>query len=152
MSEVAILHTSEAAEWATYLHKIFQTSRHFPKNSIALHLLDSDSPLEDLDSRALSNSKCILLLLSGVFMDLQSRPEVYETFQNLLCPPHTVVVFMCGVTEDDISSDYFEHWDSWKKLTADDDPSLYVSTVKEATASGKTTLSKWRSCQNNVFG
>lgn len=144
MSEVAILHTSEAAEWATYLQTIFQTSRHFPKNSVALHLLDSEAPLEDLDSRALLNSKCILLLLSGVFLDLQSRPEVFETFQELLCPPHTVVVFLCGVSEDDVSSDYFEHWDSWKKLTADDEPAFYVSTVIEAIANGKANLSKWK--------
>ncbi|XP_062375492.1 phosphoinositide 3-kinase adapter protein 1 [Sardina pilchardus] len=132
MSEVAILYTGEAAEWANYLQVIFQSSRQFPKNSVVLHLVDSEAPLEDLDSRALSDVRCILLLLSAVFLDIQSEPEVYETFQNLLCSPHTVVVFLCGVSEEDVSSDYFEHWDSWKKLTADDEPQVYVRTVLEA--------------------
>ncbi|KAG5266960.1 hypothetical protein AALO_G00238220 [Alosa alosa] len=134
MSEVAILYTGEAAEWASYLQIIFQTSRQFPKNSVALHLVDSETPLEDLDTRALSDAKCILLLLSAVFLDIQSEPEVYETFQKLLCPPHTVVVFLCGVTEEDVSSDYFEHWDSWNKLNADDEPAVYVHTLLEAIA------------------
>ncbi|XP_031434583.1 phosphoinositide 3-kinase adapter protein 1 isoform X2 [Clupea harengus] len=140
MSEVAILHTSEAAEWASYLQTIFQASHNFPKNSVVLHLVDSEAPQEDLDLRALSDSKCILLLLSAVFLDLLSEPVVNETFQKLLCPPHTVVVFFCAVSEDDVGSDNFEHWDSWKKLHAEDEPSFYVSTVMESIANASKDI------------
>ncbi|KAL2083238.1 hypothetical protein ACEWY4_021011 [Coilia grayii] len=136
MGEVTILHTSEAAEWASYLQVILQSSWNFPKKSVILHLVDSEASAEDLDLSAIQDTrKCILLLLSSVLLDLLSEPGIHEKFHKLLCPPHTVVVFLCGVSDDDVSSDYFEHWDSWKKLHVDDEPAFYVSTVLEAIAS-----------------
>ncbi|XP_052006422.1 phosphoinositide 3-kinase adapter protein 1 isoform X2 [Xyrauchen texanus] len=137
MCEVLIVHTSEASEWAEYLQQILVESCYFMEGSIVLIDVFEQNLLENqelFDSASIS--KCIVPLLSTVFLDMQRDPEVLDTFRELLRPPHKVVAFLCGVLESEISADYFEHWDLWKKLSSEDDPSVYVSTVLECINDG----------------
>ncbi|XP_063048050.1 phosphoinositide 3-kinase adapter protein 1 [Engraulis encrasicolus] len=142
MSEVTIVHTDEAAQWASYLQIILQSAWKCPKNSVVLHLVDSKVTAADLDLSAVSDTKCILLLLSTVLLDLQSEPGIHEKFHRLLSPPSTVVVFLCGVFDDEVGADDFEYWDSWRKLHVEDEPVFYVSTVQEAISSKVVQLSQ----------
>ncbi|XP_051945346.1 phosphoinositide 3-kinase adapter protein 1-like [Xyrauchen texanus] len=132
MCEVLIVHTSEANEWAKYLQQILVASCNFIEGSILLIDVFDQNLLENQELFDFACvSKCIMPLLSTVFLDMQRDLEVLETFRELLQPPEKVVAFLCGVSESEISADCFEHWDHWRKLSSEDDPSLYVSTVLE---------------------
>ncbi|XP_030628086.1 phosphoinositide 3-kinase adapter protein 1 [Chanos chanos] len=134
MCEVLIVHTIEAEEWANYLKNILEASRNFPEESVILHLVDGESYLQQADLSVFSHSRCILLLLSTVFLDIQREPGVLETFRKLLYPSQKVIAFLCGVSENEEFDDYFEDWVKWRKLYAEDEPRMYVSTVLESIA------------------
>ncbi|KAL1263049.1 hypothetical protein QQF64_005788 [Cirrhinus molitorella] len=85
------------------------------------------------------SSKCIMLLVSAALLEMQHDPEMQDTFQDLLLPPRKVVAFLCGVSERQVSADYFEHWDHWRKLNSEDDPSVYASTVLDCINSGSVS-------------
>lgn len=132
--ELLIVHSSEAQEWATYLQKILKSSRKFPKRSIVLYAVDCADQLHGFDFNIFHNSKCIVLLLTAAILDILDDPEVLGTFQRLLHPPHRVVALLCGMSEDDIPTEWFENWQSWRKLYAEDEPALYISTILESIA------------------
>lgn len=135
MCSVLIVYTSEAQDWASYLKLILEASHHFPQDSILFYLVDEHS-VQDEDYSLFSTSQCILLLLSVAFLDIQSEPAVRNTLKKFLYPPSKIVAFLCGVSESDGLIDYFEHWNSWKKLDSDDEPALYVSTVCDVIEEG----------------
>ncbi|KAM9560965.1 phosphoinositide 3-kinase adapter protein 1-like isoform 1-T1 [Salvelinus alpinus] len=136
--ELLIVHSSEAQEWATYLQKILKSSRKFPKRSIVLYAVDCADQLHGCDFNIFHNSKCIVLLLTAAFLDILDDPEVLGTFQRLLHPPHRVVALLCGMSEDDISTEWFEDWQSWRKLYPEDEPALYISTILQSIADSNT--------------
>ncbi|XP_049591425.1 phosphoinositide 3-kinase adapter protein 1 isoform X2 [Syngnathus scovelli] len=142
--EVLILHTVEAQEWATYLQQIMQkSSKKFHKSSILLYTIFSADQLQGSNFK--KNVKCIVLLLTGGFIDLMYEPELSGSLQVLLQPSHRVVALLCGVTEEDVlTADRFEDWSSWRKLHAEDDPALYVSAILE-TVSNSQAISGRRS-------
>ncbi|CAM4726972.1 unnamed protein product [Leuciscus chuanchicus] len=129
MCEVLVVHTSEASEWAEYLQQILATSCNFLEGSVILY--DVNEQICQKNYELFGSSKCIMLLLSTAFLDMQHDPDLQDTFRELLQPPHKVVAFLCGVSERQVSSDYFEHWEHWRKLNSEDEPSVYVSTVLE---------------------
>ncbi|KAK6293417.1 hypothetical protein J4Q44_G00357430 [Coregonus suidteri] len=136
--ELLIVHSFEAQEWATYLQKILKSSRKFPKRSIVLYAIDCADQLHGCDFNIFHNSKCIVLLLTTAILDILNYPKVLGTFQRLLHPPHRVVALLCGMSEDDIPTEWFENWRSWRKLYAEDEPALYISTVLESIADCNT--------------
>ncbi|XP_076830439.1 phosphoinositide 3-kinase adapter protein 1 isoform X3 [Brachyhypopomus gauderio] len=139
MCDVLIVHTDETHDWATYLQVILEASDHFPQGSIKLYLADGEKSIQDYDCSVFSTSKCILLLLSLAFLDIQREPDVWDTYEQVLYPPCKVIAFLCGVSEDDDLVDCFEYWTSWRKLDSEDDPSVYVSTVLEVIAGENVT-------------
>ncbi|KAL6486917.1 hypothetical protein MHYP_G00035430 [Metynnis hypsauchen] len=134
MCAVLIVHTSETQDWATYLRLILEASHHFSQDSITFYLVDEGRSLQDDDYSIFHSCKCIMLLVSMAFLDLHSKPEAQNTLKKVLQPPCKVVAFMCGVSESDDLMDYFQHWDLWRKLDSEDEPSKYVSTVLEVIA------------------
>ncbi|KAM9808885.1 phosphoinositide 3-kinase adapter protein 1 isoform X2 [Syngnathus typhle] len=149
--EVLILHTVEAQEWAAYLQQIVQkSSKKFHKSSILLYTISSADQLQDSNfKKNPHNFKCIVLLLTGGFIDLMSEPELSGSLQVLLRPSHRVLALLCGVTEEDVlTADRFEDWSSWKKLHAEDDPALYVSSILE-TVSNSQVMSGRRSSKDD---
>lgn len=134
MCEVLIVHTSEASEWADYLKQILTASCSFLEDSIVLYNLNENILLKSQE--LFGSCKCIIPLLSTTFMDMQNDPDILDTFQDFLQPPYKVVAFLCGVSEPEMSEGYFEHWDYWRKLSSDDEPSVYVSTVLECINNG----------------
>lgn len=134
MCEVLIVHTSEASEWAEYLQQILATSCNFLDDSVIL--CDVNEQIWLKNHELFGSSKCIMLLLTTVFLDMQHEPDVQDTFRDLLQPPHKVVAFLCGISERQVSADYFEHWEHWRKLNSEDEPSVYVSTVLECINDG----------------
>lgn len=142
MCSVLIVYTSEAQDWASYLKLILEASRHFPQNSVSFYLLDDEHSVQDEDYFIFSSSQCILLLLSVAFIDIQSEPGVRNNLKRFLYPPSKIVAFLCGVSESDGLTDYFEHWKSWRKLDSDDEPALYVSTVCKVIEEGMYSFIK----------
>ncbi|XP_029525699.1 phosphoinositide 3-kinase adapter protein 1-like [Oncorhynchus nerka] len=136
--ELLIVHSCEAQEWATYLQKILKSSRKFPKRSIVLYAVDSADQLHGCELNIFYNSKCIVLLLTTAILDILNDPEVLGTFQRLLHPPHRVVALLCGMSGDDVPTEWFENWQSWRKLYAEDEPALYISTILESIADCNT--------------
>ncbi|XP_016412303.1 phosphoinositide 3-kinase adapter protein 1-like isoform X1 [Sinocyclocheilus rhinocerous] len=137
MCEVLIVHTSEAREWAEYLQQILVASCNFLEGSLILY--DVNEEIWMKNHELFGSSKCIMLLLSAVFLDMQHDPEVQDTFRDLLQPPCKVVAFLCGISERQVSADYFEHWEHWRKLNSEDEPSVYVSTVLECIDNGSVS-------------
>ncbi|KTF85678.1 hypothetical protein cypCar_00019829 [Cyprinus carpio] len=134
MCEVLIVHTSEAKEWAEYLQQILLASCNFLEGSLILY--DVNEEIWMKNHELFGSSKCIMLLLSAAFLEMQHNPEVQDTFRDLLQPPCKVVAFLCGVSERQVSADYFEHWEHWRKLNSEDEPSAYVSAVLECINNG----------------
>ncbi|KAF7669946.1 hypothetical protein LDENG_00115140 [Lucifuga dentata] len=130
--ELLILHTAEAQEWATYLQKILKSSRKFRKSSILLYAVGPADQLHGYNFDYFQSSKCIVLLLTGAFLDILSDPELQEALQRLLHPPHRVVVLLCGVSENETLTGSFEDWPSWRKIYSEDEPALYISTILES--------------------
>lgn len=127
--ELLILHTAEAQEWATYLQQILRSSRKFRKMSILLYTVGPADQLHGYDFECFQRCKCIVLLLTGAILDMLYDTELEGALQRLLHPPHRVVALLCGVSEDDIPTECFEDWPSWRKLYAEDQPAVYVSTI-----------------------
>ncbi len=134
MCEVLIVHSSEAREWAEYLQQILEASCNFPEGSLILYDVNEEMWMKDHE--LFGSSKCIMLLLSAALLDTQHNPEAQDTFRHLLQPPCKVVAFLCGVSEGQVSVDCFEHWEYWRKLNSEDEPSVYVSTVLECINNG----------------
>lgn len=134
--ELVILHTSEAQEWATYLQHTLKSSKKFRKFSILPFAVDSTDQLHGYSFEHFQSCKCIVLLLSGAFLDFLYQSELQGALQGLLYPPHRVVVLLCGVTENDISTVGFQDWQSWRKVFAEDEPAVYVSTILDSIADG----------------
>ncbi|KAF3708470.1 Phosphoinositide 3-kinase adapter protein 1 [Channa argus] len=135
--ELLILHTAEAHEWASYLQLILTSSQTFHQSSIFLYELSPADQLHGYNFDYFQSCRCIVLLLSGAFLDILSDPELQGGLHRLLYPPHRVVALLCGISEDDILTECFEHWESWRKLYADDEPGVYVSTILESMNDGE---------------
>uniref|UniRef100_UPI003AAC3A04 phosphoinositide 3-kinase adapter protein 1 isoform X1 n=1 Tax=Centroberyx gerrardi TaxID=166262 RepID=UPI003AAC3A04 len=135
--ELLILHTAEAEEWATYLQKILKSSRKFRKRSIVSYAVGPADQLHGYNFEYFHSSRCTVLLLTSAFLDTLGDPELWGALQRLLHPPHRVVALLCGVSEDDMLTESFEHWPSWRKLYTEDEPTLYISTILEAIADSK---------------
>lgn len=135
--ELLILHTAEAQEWATYLQQILKSSHRFRRSSILMYAVGPDDQVHGYNFEYFHSCKCIVLLLTGAFIDILCDPELHGALQRLLYPSHRVVALLCGVSEDDILTESFEDWPSWRKLYAEDEPALYVSTVLEVIADSR---------------
>ncbi|XP_018593616.2 phosphoinositide 3-kinase adapter protein 1 isoform X1 [Scleropages formosus] len=136
-SEVLIVHTSEAEEWAKYLQHVLRSSQMIPKNLIHLYPVYDTASLQEDDYDVFNCSRCIVLLLSMAFLDMQNNPEVLEVLKRLFYPPNKMVLFFCGVSESEMLSNYFEDWKKWRKLYPDDDPAIYISTILESLSDGE---------------
>ncbi|XP_018536518.1 phosphoinositide 3-kinase adapter protein 1 [Lates calcarifer] len=130
--ELLILHTAEAQEWASYLQQILKSSRKFRKRSILLYAVGPADQLHGYNFEYFDSCKCIVLLLTGAFLDMLYDPELHGALHRLLYPPHRVVVLLCGISDDDVMSESFKDWQSWRKLYADDEPPVYITTILES--------------------
>ncbi|KAI1894714.1 hypothetical protein AGOR_G00118590 [Albula goreensis] len=127
--KVRIVYMGEADEWAVYLKNVLNSSRMFPKSSVVLHLLQPSMILQEEEHEQVRSSTCIVLLMSAAFLDLQYNPEVLGTYREVFYPPHKMVLLFCGVCEDELPRDYFQHWQLWRKMYVEDEPSVYISTI-----------------------
>ncbi|KAM3606441.1 uncharacterized protein V6R79_016263 [Siganus canaliculatus] len=130
--EVLILHTADAHEWAAYLQNILKSTRKFHKRSILLYAVGPDDQLHGYNFECFQSCKCIVLLLTGTLLDMLCERDLQEALQRLLQPPNRVVPLLCGVSEEDVFTDIFTDWSSWRKLSAEDDPSVYTSTILDS--------------------
>lgn len=130
--ELLILHTADAQEWAVYLQQILRSSKKFCERSILLYAVGPEDQLHGYNFEYFQCCKCIVLLLTGALLDMLCHPELQGALQRILYPPHRVVTLLCGVSEDDMFMELFEDWPSWRKLSAEDDPSVYVSTILDS--------------------
>nr|XP_009305657.1 phosphoinositide 3-kinase adapter protein 1 [Danio rerio]XP_017214455.1 phosphoinositide 3-kinase adapter protein 1 [Danio rerio] len=142
MCEVLIVHSGEAREWADYLQQILAASCSFQEGSVVLYDVDEEICLKNYGP--FGSSKCILLLLTSGLVNLQNDSVVLDTFRDLLHPPHKVVAFLCGVSEE-LMSGYFEYWEQWRKIFSEDEPQVYVSTIRESIDEGSVLQHQ---CQN----
>ncbi|KAL0964242.1 hypothetical protein UPYG_G00321240 [Umbra pygmaea] len=138
MCEVLIVHCYEAKEWATYLQKILKSSLKFPKRSILLYAVDCAIEENGWDLTLFLNSKCIVLLLTAAMLDILNDTSTLGIFQRFLKPPHRVVALLCGISEEDMPTEWFEDWNSWRKLYPEDEPALYISTIQESITENNT--------------
>ncbi|XP_034754539.1 phosphoinositide 3-kinase adapter protein 1 isoform X1 [Etheostoma cragini] len=130
--ELLILHTAEAKEWAAYLQQILKSSQNFCKSSILLYAVNPDDQLYGCDFEYFQSCKCTVVLLTGEILNMLCDPELQGALERLLYPPHRVVALLFSLPEDDILTEYFKDWPSWRKLYADDDPAVYISTILES--------------------
>ena len=135
-----ILHTSEAHEWAEYLHAILKSFEAFHDCSIQSNAISWEDRPRGYDFERLHRSKCVVLLLTAGMLDLLCDEHLHGALQRLLRPPRRVVVLLCGVTEELVPDGSFDHWASWSKLHSDDEPTVYISTVLVALEDGRRTL------------
>lgn len=128
--ELLILYTANAHEWAKYLQQILKSSRKFRKASVVLYAI---SPADQLHGYSFENfqcCKCILVLVSEELLAmLQVHVELQGALHELFYPPQRMVALLCGVSEEDVPMDVFEDWPSWRKVSTEDEPAVYVSAI-----------------------
>lgn len=126
-----VLHTADAQEWATYLQQIMKSSRKFRQRSVLLYELSPADHLHGYNYEFYWGCGCILLLVTGELLDMVNNLELQEALERLVSPPHRVVALLCGVTEEDAVRESFKDWASWRKISAEDEPQVYISTILE---------------------
>lgn len=129
--DVLVLHTADAQEWATYLQQIMKSSRKFRQRSVLLYELSPADHLHGYDYECYRGCGCILLLVTGELLDMLANLELQGAVERLVSPPHRVVALLCGVTEEDAVRESFKDWESWRKISAEDEPQVYISTILE---------------------
>lgn len=139
-NEVLLLHAADAHEWATYLQQLLKSSRKFSKRSVLLYTLSLDDHLHGYNYECFQCCSCIVLLVTGELLDILGDQELHEALQRLLSPPCRVVALLCGVTEDDEVKVNFEDWPWWRKISAEDEAHVYVSTILETIANSMQNL------------
>ncbi|KAK6487625.1 phosphoinositide 3-kinase adapter protein 1-like [Huso huso] len=132
LSEVLIVYTKDAVEWSTYLQNVLVSCKHFSTKSVLLYEVESHTPVAQQDLSIFQNSRCIILLLSGELLDVLGSFEVLESFRNVLQPPGKMVMLFYGVTETEMLSECFQDWHQWKQLDPEDEPTTYISVVRQA--------------------
>uniref|UniRef100_A0A670HRE4 Phosphoinositide-3-kinase adaptor protein 1 n=1 Tax=Podarcis muralis TaxID=64176 RepID=A0A670HRE4_PODMU len=106
--------------------------------SIALvgRLLESGTTISTEELDLFKSSKCIIILLSSELVQSFYVPDVLQSLQKVLQPPHKVVKLFCGISECGNYQEFFKDWSQWKQLTYDDDPDAYVEAVMKAISEG----------------
>lgn len=130
-SEVLVLHTADAHEWATYLQQILKSCRKFRKRSVLLYELSPADHLHGYNYEFFQGCRCVLLLVTGELLDMLADLELQVALDRLVSPPHRVVALLCGVTEKDAVRESFKDWARWRKISAEDEPHVYISTILE---------------------
>ncbi|KAM9345507.1 phosphoinositide 3-kinase adapter protein 1 [Symphorus nematophorus] len=143
--DLVILHTADAQEWATYLQQILKSSRKFRKISILLYAVRPADHLQGYNFDYFQSCKCLVLLITGALLDMLYDPELHGALQSLLYPPQRVVALLCGVSEDDILTESFKDWPSWRKLSAEDEPAVYISTILESIKDSRQVVAEHES-------
>ncbi|XP_029961830.1 phosphoinositide 3-kinase adapter protein 1 isoform X2 [Salarias fasciatus] len=143
--ELLILHTAEAQEWATYLQQILKSSLKLCEYLVVPYAVSPDDQPLGYNLESFQSCKCIVLLLTGVLLDLAADPQLQTALQELLHPPHRVVALLCGVSEADVSPGSFRDWSSWRKIYAEDEPAVYVSTILESVTDSRQAKDECKS-------
>lgn len=91
------------------------------------------SPADQLHGYNFENfrsCKCVLVLLSEELLNmLQLHVELRDVLHKLLYPPQRVVALLCGVSEEDVPRHVFDDWQSWRKVSTEDEPAVYISSI-----------------------
>ncbi|XP_072281251.1 phosphoinositide 3-kinase adapter protein 1 isoform X1 [Pyxicephalus adspersus] len=128
--DLLILHGPDAKEWCTYFFSLFQTYAECEDFSIHSYELNEDKPVPRKWQKTFQNSKCILILLSGDLEGSLDNSDVLDSLRTVLRPPHKVIVLFCGVMDKEDFTHFFQDWPLWKQLSSEDDPELYITSVK----------------------
>lgn len=91
------------------------------------------SPADQLHGYNFENfqsCKCVLVLVSEELLNmLQLHEELQGGLHKLFYPPQRVVALLCGVSEEDVPRNIFEDWQSWRKVSTEDRPAVYISAI-----------------------
>lgn len=139
-----VLHTADAHEWATYLQQIMKSSRKFRQRSVLLYELSPADGLHGYNYECYWGCGCILLLVTAELLDMVSDLELQEALERLVSPPDRVVALLCGVTEEEAVRESFKDWPSWRKISAEDEPQVYISTILETITDSTQSFLKSR--------
>ncbi|XP_018419965.1 PREDICTED: phosphoinositide 3-kinase adapter protein 1 [Nanorana parkeri] len=129
--DLLILHGPDAQEWCQYLFSLFQTHPEGRDFAIHSYELSEDEPIPRKYLKTFQNSKCILILLSGDLEVNLDNPNILQSLRTVLRPPHKVIVLFCGVMDKEDFTNLFQDWPYWKQLSSEDDPELYVISIKD---------------------
>lgn len=138
--ELLILHTDEAQEWASYLQQILHSSQMFPRGSVLRYAVSAADRLHGYNFQGFQRCRCVVPILTAVFLDVLCDRELRAALRRLLSPPHRVVALLCGVSEEEASAETFGDWPAWRKLHPEDEPAVYVSAILDSIADGKQNL------------
>nr|XP_028584840.1 phosphoinositide 3-kinase adapter protein 1 isoform X1 [Podarcis muralis] len=128
---VLILYGNDASEWCNYLESIFRSCQ-----DVWSYQVESGTTISTEELDLFKSSKCIIILLSSELVQSFYVPDVLQSLQKVLQPPHKVVKLFCGISECGNYQEFFKDWSQWKQLTYDDDPDAYVEAVMKAISEG----------------
>ncbi|XP_075072641.1 phosphoinositide 3-kinase adapter protein 1 isoform X2 [Mixophyes fleayi] len=128
--DLLILHGPDANEWCHYLVSLFETYHQVQDLAIQTYEVKCE-PIPNACLETFQSCKCILILLSGDLEGNFDYPEVLESLRTVLRPPNKVIVLFCGVIDKEDFTNVFQDWLQWKQLSSEDDPELYITTVKD---------------------
>lgn len=133
VDELLVVYTADAHEWAIYLRHILKSTRKLRKASVVLYAISPADQLHGYNFEYFQSYSCVLVLVSGELLDtLQLNLELQAALQKLFYPPHRVVALLCGVSQDDVLQDVFPDWPRWRKVSAEDEPTVYISATLES--------------------
>lgn len=144
VDELLVVYTADAHEWAIYLRQILKSTRKLRKASVVLYAISPADQLHGYNFEYFQSYSCILVLVSGELLDtLQLDLELQAALQKLFYPPHRVVALLCGVSRDDVLQDVFPDWPRWRKVSAEDEPTVYISATLESVTESMQKLIRY---------
>lgn len=150
--ELLVVYTADAHEWALYLRQILKSSRKLRKASIVLYAISPADQLHGYNFEYFQSCSSILVLVSGELLDtLLLHVELQEALQKLFYPPQRVVALLCGVSQDDVLRDVFQDWPRWRKVSAEDEPTVYISAILESITESMDNHTSQKQILGEVF-
>uniref|UniRef100_A0A3B4Z007 Phosphoinositide-3-kinase adaptor protein 1 n=1 Tax=Stegastes partitus TaxID=144197 RepID=A0A3B4Z007_9TELE len=113
------------------LQQILQSSQEFHTRPILLYAVGPADEIHGYNFESFQSCECIVLLLTGAFLDNLCDHELQEALQRLLYPPHRVVALLCGISEDSALEEHFIDW-ATENPTADETEEVVSEEQKEA--------------------
>ncbi|XP_078453625.1 phosphoinositide 3-kinase adapter protein 1-like isoform X5 [Lampetra planeri] len=136
-SSVVILFDENGYQWGDYMVQLLKAK----ETCLRCRKISLDgTPLSRGDSSAIGTASCRLLILTDGLMEGLTDWPMSRDLLKLLVPPKSVLLLLCGVSEEDaqglLATLHVSH--RWTILSCESAPESFVATITDIVTEGGT--------------
>ncbi|XP_061421136.1 phosphoinositide 3-kinase adapter protein 1-like isoform X1 [Lethenteron reissneri] len=136
-SSVVILFDENGYQWGDYMVQLLKAKQ----TCLRCRKISLDgTPLSRGDSSAIGTASCRLLILTDGLMEGLTDWPMTRDLLKLLVPPKSVLLLLCGVSEEDaqglLAALHVSH--RWTILSCESAPESFVATITDIVTEGGT--------------